>query len=246
MSKKDQLKLKLNSIINDSKKLEEFLIKNSNLPGPRANLELLYAFAEVYENVAVLKRWIKITDKIADANDPKSFLPFCAAACIGKIYTKTGNKELITILKEMSNDSRWRTREAVAFAFQYIGENNFDDLKTIFNKWIKKSNNLEKRAMIVALAHPPMLNEERADYCFEILENVVATINRSDNFDVLKKGLEFVISVYTVYSHAKGFAFLKSMIGKDKSLNTIVKANLKKNRILKRYPEEVNKLAAML
>ena len=246
MSSRDQIKQQLNSIINDTNELEKFLIENSNLPGPRANLELLYAFAEVYENVDILKQWLKITDKVADANDPKAFLPFCAAACFGKIYIKTANKELIDILKEMSRDTRWRTREAVAFAFQYIGENNFEELKTIFNKWIKKSNNLEKRAMLVALAHPPMLNEERAGFCFQILEEVIRTMDRSNNFDVLKKGLEFVISVYTVYSPKKGFAFMKSLIGKDKALNTIVKSNLKKNRILKPYPLEVKKLEAML
>lgn len=240
------LKQQLNSIINDSKKLEKFLMENSNLPGPRANLELLFAFAEVYGNVDVLKQWIKISDEVADVNNPKSFLPFCAAACFGKIYTKTGDKELITILKELSNDSRWRTRETVAFAFQFIGENNFDDLKTIFNKWIKKSNNLEKRAMLVALAHPPMLNEERANYCFEILEHVITTMNREENFDTLKKALEFVVSVYTVYSPSKGFVFMKNMIGEEKVFNTIVKSNLKKNRILKRYPEEVKKLESLL
>jgi hypothetical protein len=100
--------------------------------------------------------------------------------------------------------------------------------------------------MLVALAHPPILNEERAGYCFEILKEVITTMERGENFDVLKKGLEFVISVYTVYSHAKGFAFMKRLIGTDKALNTIVKSNLKKNRILKRYPEEVKKLEAML
>lgn len=246
MTKKDQLKEQLNFIINDSKKLEKFLIENSNLPGPRANLELLFAFAEVYENVEVLKQWIKISDEEAGANDPKAFLPFCAAACLGKIYTKTRDKELITILKKLSNDTRWRTRETVAFAFQFIGENDFEDLKTIFNKWIKKSNNLEKRAMLVALAHPPMLNKERADYCFEILEEVMQAMDRTENFDVLKKGLEFVISVFTVYSPVKGFDFMKRCIGKDKAINTIIKSNLKKNRIVKRYPEEVKALIEML
>jgi hypothetical protein len=55
MSKKERYKEPLTSLIGDflktgnQEKLEEYLISNSNLPGPRGNLELAEAFAEVIE-----------------------------------------------------------------------------------------------------------------------------------------------------------------------------------------------------
>ena len=55
-------------------------------------------------------------------NDPKSFLSFCSAVCLGKMYTKTKDQQIIAILKQLANDGRWRMREAVAFGFQHIGE----------------------------------------------------------------------------------------------------------------------------
>ncbi len=242
MGKKEDLIKKLKTIIDDSEKLKEFIVKNSNLPGPRGNLELAFAFAKIYDNLDVLLKWLKITEDQADANDPKSFPAFCAAVCLGKIYTKTKDKKLIAILKNLAKDGRWRMREAVAFGFQTIGENNFNELKSIFSEWIKKSNDLEKRAILVSLAHPRFLNAENAKFCFEIANIVLREMDREKDFDVLKKGLGFTISVFAAANPELGFKFIKKWIGMDKDIDRIMKENLKKNRIAKKYPEEVKNL----
>lgn len=242
MGKKEDLLKQLKPIISSTFKLEKFIIENSNLPGPRGNIELAFALAEIYDNLDVLKDWLKISAEQADVNDPKSFPAFCAAVCLGTIYTKTKNPELISILKNLANDPRWRMREAVAFAFQHIGENSFDELKSIITEWIKKSNNDEKRAILVSLAHPPFLNKENAGFCLEIADHILNNMNTEHNFDVLKKGLNFTISVFVAANFDAGFVFMKKWIGKNKIIDKIIRENLKKNRIMGKRPDEAKRL----
>lgn len=242
MGKRDDLINKLNPIINDKDELEKFIIKNSNLPGPRGNIELAFALAEVYDDFNTLQDWIGISEIQADVNNPKSFLAFCSAVCLGKVYTKNKNQKIISILIKLANDGRWRMREAVAFGFQIIGENNFDEMKRIFTNWIKKSNNLEKRAILVSLAHPPILNESNAEFCFDITDIILKKMNKNNGFEVLKKGLEFTISVFAAANPKLGFSFIEKWIGNDKTIDKIMKENLKKNRLLKKNPEMVKKL----
>ncbi len=202
MGKREDFIRKLKPIVNDPEKLERFLIAHSNLPGPRGNLELAFGLAEIYNDLDVLLRWTRITEEQADVNNPTSFLAFCSAVCLGKIYTKNKEQKIITILKNLANDGRWRMREAVAFGFQYIGENDFNELKRIFSEWIRESN----------------------------------------NFDVLRKGLEFTISVFVAANPKLGFNFMKRWIGKDKVIDKIIKENLKKNRVVSKNPDEVKEL----
>lgn len=65
MGKKEELIKTLKPIISNSKELEKYLIKHSNLPGPRANLELIFGLAEIYENLEVLLKWLSITEEKA-------------------------------------------------------------------------------------------------------------------------------------------------------------------------------------
>ncbi|MFC2084069.1 hypothetical protein ACFLS9_03350 [Bacteroidota bacterium] len=242
MGKKDDIIRELKSIIDDPIRLEKFIVKNSNLPGPRVNLELAFALAEIYNDLDVLLKWAEITEDQADVNNPRSFLAFCAAVCLGKMYTKNKDRKTILLLKKLTNDGRWRMREAVAFGFQYIGEQNFNEIKSIFSEWIKDSNNLEKRAILVSLAHPKFLNEDNAKFCFEITDIVLKQMDRENNFDVLNKGLNFTISVFVDADPKPGFSFIKKWIGNDKVIDRIMKENLKKNRLIKKYPEEVKTL----
>lgn len=242
MSKKEVLIQKLKLIIDDPQKLERFVIENSNLPGPRANLELAFALSEVYENLEVLTKWTEIDADQADVNDPRSFLPFCSAVCLGRMYTKTKDVKIVQVLKKLASDDRWRIREAAAFGFQRIGEENLSELKRIFSEWIEKSNNREKRAILVSLAHPKILDRNTSLFCFEIVENVFEDMERDDDFEILKKGLEFTISVYTVVNPEHGFSFMEKWIGKDKVIDEIIKSNLKKNRLLKKHPNKAAEL----
>ena len=242
MTKKEALIQKLKLIMDDPKKLERFVVENSNLPGPRANLELAFALSEVYENKEVLEKWIDIDAGQAGDNDPRSFLPFCSAVCLGRLYTKTKDKKIVRVLKKLASDDRWRIREAVAFGFQRIGEDNLSELKRIFAEWIAKSKNREKRAVLVSLAHPKILDRNTSLFCFEILENIFENMESDNDFEILKKGLEFTISVYAAANPEYGFSFMEKWIGKDKVIDNIIKSNLRKNRLLKKHPNKVGEL----
>lgn len=242
MGKRDEFVSRLESILRDKDELETFVVEHSNLPGPRGNLELAFGLAEIYGDVEVLLEWADITEDQADVNDPRSFLAFCAAVCFGKIYSKTKDPQLLRRLKQLANDGRWRMREAVAFGFQKIGEQDFHALETIFSEWMKDANNLERRAVLVSLAHPPFLTPERAKFCFEITDVILKQIANGENFDILKKGLEFTISVFVVANRRLGFRFIRKWIGQSKHIDSILEKNLKKNRLMKRYPEEVKQL----
>ena len=89
---------------------------------------MAFALSEVYENIEVLTKWIEIDADQADVNDPRSFLPFCSAVGLGRLYTKTKDKKIVQALKKLASDDRWRIREAVSFSFQRIGEHNLFDL----------------------------------------------------------------------------------------------------------------------
>ena len=246
MGKRDDLISELKPILSDKDKLEKFIIKNSNLPGPRGNLELAFALADIYENFDVLFEWTKIREDQADVNNPKSFLAFCSVVCLGNIYTKKKNEKVIAILKKLANDGRWRMKEAVAFGFQLIGAHDFGELKKIFSDWIIESNNLEKRAILVSLAHPPLLNNANIEFCFKMADTVLKEMDRENDFEVLRKGLEFTISVFVAANPKMGFSFIKRWIGKDKVIDKIMKENLKKNRLLKKNPEEVMSLLSKI
>jgi hypothetical protein len=242
LTKKEVLIQKLKLIIDDPKKLERFVIENSNLPGPRANLELAFALSEVYENKEVLEKWIDIDADQAGDNDPRSFLTFCSAVCLGRLYAKTKDEKIVRVLKKLASDDRWRIREAVAFGFQLIGEDNLSELQRIFSEWIAKSNNREKRAILVSLAHPEILDRNTSLYCFEILESIFKTMKRDNDFEILKKGLEFTLSVYTAANPEFGFSFMEKWTGIDKVIDNIIESNLKKNRLLKKHPKKTGEL----
>ena len=242
MTKKAGIIQKLKRIIHDEEKLEKFVIENSNLPGRRANLELAFALSEVYEDFGVLENWARIGVDQASVNDPRSFLPFCSAVCLGRLYAKTTNEKIVDVLKTLASDDRWRIREAVAFGFQKIAEDNLPELKRIFSEWIEKSNNREKRAIVVALAHQKILDRNTSLYCFKILEKILKNMERDDDFEILKKGLEFVISIYTAANPEEGFFFMEKWIGKDEAIDLIIHSNLKKNRLRKKHPEKTEEL----
>ncbi|MGQ9722355.1 MAG: HEAT repeat domain-containing protein [Candidatus Jordarchaeum sp.] len=154
----------------DEEKIIEYIISNSNLPGPRGNLELAQAFAEIVEEYFTKdseKLWslslklVEISIDEAPVDDPKEMLPFCGARSLGAIgstfpayFPKT-----FSLLKELANDPRWRTREGVAMAIQEFlkkrGPKTLKDLES----WIQKDNWLVMRAVAAGVAEPALFKK---------------------------------------------------------------------------------------
>src|SRR5256884_2678377 len=88
---------------------EPFLKKHSGLPGPRANLELV---AAVVEEGDADRLW-----RLSASRD--EFLALCGTAGLGRIALLEP-ETVMTWLRELSSDPRWRVREGVAIPLQRL------------------------------------------------------------------------------------------------------------------------------
>lgn len=247
------------------KEAEEYLLMNSNLPGPRANLTLAYEFAEFFDReqisnelIELLFCWANIPAFESPVNDPREYLPFCAVMALSSHYFYADEKQkgnIMNQIKAAMNDSRWRIRESAAMALQLIAEKNFEPVKEYIMKWYPGSNYLEKRAFLAALAHPPILKDkEIVRFSLSMSENILKElvtvkeeIRRSEEVGVLIKGLEYCLSVFVTELPEEGFELLKKFAGSDnKIMIKILKSNLGKSRLIKKYPELVREVQAVM
>ena len=243
------------------KEIENYLSSNSNLPGPRGNLALAFRFADYFKERSISKdllnlliRWVNISQEEAPTNNPREYLSFCGILALGEHYCYADEviKDLImTQFKMAMNDKRWRTREGAAMGFQRIAEIDFNPIKEYFSMWFSESNYLEKRAFIAALAHPPILkNKEVAQFSLRISEDILneilcasKTCRRSQDFAVLFKGLQYALSVFVAYIPEEGFDLLKKYAEfNDPEINKIIRCNLGKYRLTKKYPGMVDEV----
>ncbi len=155
---------------NEENILVEFLISNSNLPGPRGNLELANELVEVIADYSIIEterlwelfsRLGKITSDEAPVNDPKEFLSFCGVYAIGTIGSNNAEffRKSLIVLREASKDPRWRMREAVSKGLQKLLEKHRQDTLKELNDWIGNDNWLEMRAVAAGLAEPYLLKD---------------------------------------------------------------------------------------
>lgn len=245
--------------------IEDLLVKNSNLPGPRGNLTLAFKFADYFEKESIgkdlldlLTGWVNISAEEAPTNNPREYLTFCGILALGAHYFYADDETKSSIMNQFKiamNDKRWRTREGAAMGFQRIAEKDFNPIKKYFSLWYKSSIYLEKRAFVAALAHPPILKDkEVALFSLKISDGILNDIlslskasRRSEDFNVLSKGLQYALSVFVAYQPEEGFAFLKKWAkATDPDIKKIIKANLGKSRLTKKYGDQVNEVLAML
>lgn len=247
------------------KEIENYLSTNSNLPGPRGNLTLAYKFADLFEKKSIGKdvldlliKWVNTPVEEAPINTPSEYLPFCGILSLGAHYCYADEeikKSIMNQFKLAMNDKRWRVREGVAMGLQRIAEKDFSSIKEYFSMWYTNSTYLEKRAFVAALAHPPILkNEEIAKFSLKISEDILDDIisyskasRRLENFTVLSKGLQYALSVFISDLPEEGFDLLKKYTSlNDPDLNKIIKSNLGKSRLTKKYAEKVNEIFVLM
>src|SRR5512132_1206868 len=121
------------------KEWDSYLLENSGLPGPRGNLELAHAVAQVGNQ----KQFEHFLTYHAEENTPEVFVVFCGVMGMGNLAAT--QPELFNRLREYASDPRWRIREAVATGLQLAGDQDMDLLIREMKNWIK-GNWYEKRA----------------------------------------------------------------------------------------------------
>ena len=216
---------------------DSYLQKESGLPGPRGNLELAQAFADL-GNEEKIQSYISIEQEKAPVNSARMFLTFCGVVGLGTLINE-GKMQYLSRLRRFASDSRWRIREAVAMALQRIGDADIEVLLEETAKW-SKGNLYEKRAAIAALCEPRLLISEKvAASTLDILDQVTTAFAKSENrrsqdFEALKKGLAYCWSVAVAANPEGGKKLFEKWIRtKDKDIAWVMKQNLKKNRLLK-------------
>ena len=216
---------------------DPYLLQESNLPGPRANLELAFAVAQEGDESRFL-RYADLDELKAPANSQQEFLAFCGVLGLGYMAAR-GQVQHLSTLRMYASDARWRVREAVALGLQRYGEGDMLGLIELMESWIE-GNHYEKRAAVAALCEPGLLQESKwAPRIFDILDQITSSISeeadrKAESFKVLRKGLGYGWSVAVAAQPGIGKDRMEKWIGSDdRDVRWIMKQNLKKKRLIR-------------
>jgi hypothetical protein len=269
MSKKEDYRPELIALFDGfiatgySQALFDYIASNSSLPGPRGNLELAAAFADLAGQYAPEKserlwelcaKMAEISADEAPVNDPRELIPFCGAVGMGALGAAcpTLFAKTIKALQASANDPRWRMREAVPMALERLIASRRQETLDTLAQWAAGSL-LEMRAAAAGVAEPALLKDSetaRAALTLHraIFERVLETEDRnSDAFKALRKGLGYTLSVAVQALPEEGFAFMRQLAAtQDKDVLWIVRENLKKNRLVKNFPTQVESIRSSL
>jgi hypothetical protein len=205
---------------------EAYLEATSDLPGPRANLELVQAAADE-GSFEQFQRWVR---------SDSEFLGVCGAVGLGRLIAE-GRTELLETLRALANDPRWRVREGVAMGLQRFGARDMTALLEAMRHW-QDGSLLERRAVVAALCEPPLLRDsEAAAAVLEIVDHITASLSseqdrRADDFKVLRKALAYGWSVAVAALPATGKPLLERWLASDdRDIAWLTQQNLKKDRL---------------
>ena len=220
---------------------EAFLMSNSGLPGPRGNLELAQAAADV-ATPSDLRRWAAIGPDRAGTNEPLGFVAVCGVVGLGRLAVE-GDTAALDELRGHANDPRWRVREAVAMALQRVGDADMTTLLQVATDWSEGSA-YERRAVVAALAEPRLLRDpEAARVVIDLFDRISGSFERDDSDRkaedriALRKGLGYGWSVVIAADPTRGEPAFERWLGSgDPDIRWICRENLKKARLTRMDP----------
>jgi hypothetical protein len=229
---------------------DDFLLQESGLPGPRANLELVQAVADEGD-AALFHRYLALGPEEAPTNSPPVFLAVCGVVGLGRLLAE-GQGDVLPLLRQAAGDPRWRIREAVCMALQRWGQADMAALIEEMGRWSRGSF-LEQRAAAASLCEPALLRRpEQVERVLQILDEITTALTavqnrRDDDFKVLRQGLAYCWSVAVVALPAVGQPLMEKWLASlDKDVRWIMKENLQKKRLARLDPDWVEQSKALL
>lgn len=235
---------------------ETYLLAHSGLPGPRGNLELARAAAEVCSTTE-LRRWARLAPDQAPTGRAEEFLAFAGVLGLGWQLVK-GDRRALDELRRHASDPRWRIREAVAMALQLWGEVDFKALAAAMHEWAHGLS-LERRAAAAALCEPVLLTTpKRVGEVVSVLTEATTGIvqasaeeRRSEEYKALRKGLGYCWSVAVAAAPEVGKPAFEELVGRaaasnDRDLAWVARKNLRKRRLQRLDPVWVARLLERL
>lgn len=214
---------------------EAYLLAESGLPGPRGNLELAQAYADMASRELSLALLVWTAAR-APTNDPHEFLAFCGTLGLGALLV-LGRRDVLPMLREAASDPRWRLREAVAMALQRWGLVDIAALQDELERWAD-GNLYEQRAAMAALCEPALLTQAAAARrTLALVERFTAHLlafpdRREEGWRVLRQGLAYGWSVAVAALPEEGLPLMERWIGNpDADARWIMAQNLAKKRL---------------
>jgi hypothetical protein len=208
------------------KSWEPYLKKHSGLPGPRANLELVAAVAEEAD---ADRLW-----RLSASED--EYLALCGTAGLGRIALLEPDT-VMSWLRELASDPRWRVREGVAIALQRLGRESMPKLLAEMNTWMH-GDAFVQRAAVAALCEPALLKKnEQAVEVLAILDHITRSLaattdRRHDGFRVLRQALGYGWSVAAAAAPANAMPYVEKWFrSQDGDVAWVMKSNLAKSRM---------------
>jgi hypothetical protein len=197
-----------------------WLAERSDLPGPRANLELLAAAAEEADT--------KTAFALVGAED--EFAQMCGVVALGR-------HGQLDPVREAANDERWRIREAAAMALQRLGDDDPVRLGAVAGDWAGGTS-LEARCAAAAVAEPRLLRSpEAVDAAVAVLERATDALAASHD-PVLSKGLAYAWSVVAAADLERVRPAIERRLGSDDPVvRRTLRANLRKARLQRLDPD---------
>lgn len=218
---------------------EGYLKKNSGLPGPRANLELVEA---VGEEADPERLW-----RLSASSD--EFLALCGTAGLGHIAI-ADPVPVMSWLRELAADPRWRVREGVAMALQHLGRHSMPRLLAEMEKWSTEDPYVQ-RAAIAGLCEPGLMKEpEHVVRVLRILDRTTKSLaatsaRRDEGFRVLRQALGYCWSVAASAMPQAGRPLMEKWLrSPDRDVAWVMQSNLAKARMAALGPSWVSKWRA--
>jgi hypothetical protein len=212
--------------LRELKDWEPYLKKHSGLPGPRANLELVQA---VGDEADADRLW-----HLSASSD--EFLALCGTAGLGKVALMEP-ATVMTWLKALASDPRWRVREGVAIALQRIGRENMPQLVVEMEGWAG-GGPYTQRAAAAGLCEPALVkNKAHAVEVLAILDRITSSLassgdRRSDGFKQLRQALGYCWSVAAAAAPENARTYFEKWLqSNDKDVAWVMKSNLGKARL---------------
>jgi hypothetical protein len=215
---------------------EPFLLAESNLPGPRGNIELGQAVADE-GTPGLFDRLLRWDASRAPYGSREEFLAFCGTIGLGRLAAE-GREDVLPRLRTLASDPRWRVREAVAMALQRLGAADMRTLIAECRRWAR-GNDLERRAAAAGLCEPALLTRARdVRDVLTILDRITEALvgserRRDDGFLALRKGLAYCWSVAVAADPDAGRPLMERwMRSPDPDVRWVMRQNLGKRRLL--------------
>ena len=248
------------AIAGDPRPLYSELARVSGLPGPRANMGVLEAFADECaargeRADALLISLAKLDADHAPGATPLEFLPMCGVAAIGARAADDpkARDQLLAILHECADDLRFRVREAVPIALARVGATAGDALVPALEEWT--NGFFHAAAVLRALADPAFVTKlgklepvvARLDEAFALAESAPRSTQRYPGYKALLDALAIAPAVLAGRFGVPIFDQLVRWSSvKEPALRDAIEKNLGGSRLVGRHAPEIARVRAAL